>query len=511
MGLIMRHDVLKVLFARALKQSGFDVKLEQDGGLLDRRRPADVHVKEWLVVSNWKENTSLSIDVAIIDPTGGSHSHILKLDGVGAAATKYEDRKRNIYRDIKGSFSPFVLEAQGGFGAEAQRLVRELERRRKERECLPNIRGANDFQRLGEINLVTAIGFELVRRNARMILDRAPENEPLIPAEQTKIRLEMERKKKRAKGSRKNPGDSRSDDGCEPTVERLSLEKKVPRKASEDLSIPETNETNPEDLHSDKAYRGSTEQQGHSITSQFIIGKEIVVKGEKSGGLLLLETNKTKKTKKITTGNCDGDLDVSKRNGGDEEQPGFRVRRERSSATWKKVENVKKSEGDATNIIKNISAPHMNEDQISAEWQNSIRTKLKTIKGIGVFANKEASKESGHFFNIKSEEMKQGDGNNISSTKNKMSSKEELETFSSEHAGPGLTTRLLPRQAAAYNCRKKNSGKIDQTGLGYTTRLLPRQASECTDLTDYDCSSNYSGFESKVQEEDKERVNSLPT
>ena len=52
---------------------------------------------------------SLSIDVAIIDPTGDSHSGILERDGVGAAATKYEDRKRRYYSDIKGMFSPFIL------------------------------------------------------------------------------------------------------------------------------------------------------------------------------------------------------------------------------------------------------------------------------------------------------------------------------------------------------------------------------------------------------------------
>ena len=55
---------------------------------------------------------------------------------------------------------------------------------------------------LGEINLVTAIGFELVRRNVRMIIDRSPEDEPLIPAERTRIRLEMSRNKRKA-GMRK--------------------------------------------------------------------------------------------------------------------------------------------------------------------------------------------------------------------------------------------------------------------------------------------------------------------
>ena len=140
MGTKMRHDALKVLVARAFKQAGFDVKMEQAGGLLDRRRPGDVEVKEWVVISNWRESTSLTIDVAIIDSTGDTHAAILRSHGVGAAATKYEDRKRAKYSDMKSMFSPFVIEANGGFGKEARKLVRELERRRKERECLPSMR-----------------------------------------------------------------------------------------------------------------------------------------------------------------------------------------------------------------------------------------------------------------------------------------------------------------------------------------------------------------------------------
>ena len=51
---------------------------------------------------------------------------------MGAAASKYENRKRQTYWDIKNHFSPFVLEASGGFGTEAKRLVRELGRAKKE-------------------------------------------------------------------------------------------------------------------------------------------------------------------------------------------------------------------------------------------------------------------------------------------------------------------------------------------------------------------------------------------
>ena len=207
MGLKMRHDAIKVVLARAFKQAGFQVKMEQDGWLKDRRRPGDVEVEAWLVVNNWTTNTSLSIDVAVIDSTGDSHAGELRKGGVGAAATKYQKRKTKTYSDIKGMFIPFIIEAQGGFGIEAKKLVRELERRRRERQCLPNTRGTDSFQPLGKIDLVTAIGFELVRRNARMIIDRSPEDEPLIPSERTKIRLEVMRKKREVEQYYKKPSD----------------------------------------------------------------------------------------------------------------------------------------------------------------------------------------------------------------------------------------------------------------------------------------------------------------
>ena len=145
MGLKMRHDALKVLLSRTLRQSGFEVRMEQNGGLLDKRRPADVEVKDWVVINNWNENTSLSIDIAIIDSTGDSHSAILRRDGVGAAATRYENRKRKKYRDVKGVFSPFIIEFHGGFGKEAKKIVRELERRRKDRQCIPNVSHPESF------------------------------------------------------------------------------------------------------------------------------------------------------------------------------------------------------------------------------------------------------------------------------------------------------------------------------------------------------------------------------
>ena len=120
MGLKMRHDAIKVLLARAFKQAGFTVRIEQNGGLNDRHRPAVVEVEEWLAVEKWRDNKSLCIDVAVIDPTGSSHSEKLRGGRVGAAASEYQKRKRKTYADIKSAFSPFVNEAQGVFGVEAK-------------------------------------------------------------------------------------------------------------------------------------------------------------------------------------------------------------------------------------------------------------------------------------------------------------------------------------------------------------------------------------------------------
>ena len=88
MGSKLRHDALKLLLARAFRQAGFGGKTEQNGGLLDKRRPGDVEVEDWVLINNWRENRSLSIDVAIIDPTGETHLAILRRDGVGAVASK---------------------------------------------------------------------------------------------------------------------------------------------------------------------------------------------------------------------------------------------------------------------------------------------------------------------------------------------------------------------------------------------------------------------------------------
>ena len=103
--------------------------MEQGAANHDQKRQAD------LLVQDWKPGVELYIDVAVIDPTGESHAEELAKHGVGAAATVYQKRKWKTYEDIQGIFSPIIIEAQGGFGIEAKKIVRELEKRMKEREC----------------------------------------------------------------------------------------------------------------------------------------------------------------------------------------------------------------------------------------------------------------------------------------------------------------------------------------------------------------------------------------
>ena len=56
-----------------------------------------------------REETTLSVDVAIIDSTGDCHLGVLRLDGVGAAASAYNARKWKKYSDFKGLFSLLFL------------------------------------------------------------------------------------------------------------------------------------------------------------------------------------------------------------------------------------------------------------------------------------------------------------------------------------------------------------------------------------------------------------------
>ena len=120
----MRHNTVRDLIAKAVRDLGYRTDIEHGGGLGDQRRPGDV------IVYNWREGKHLLIDVAVINPLGVSHADDLVKDGVGGAAAAYETFKKNTYPDIDFSvydFLPFIVESCGGIGEAALGLCKEEE------------------------------------------------------------------------------------------------------------------------------------------------------------------------------------------------------------------------------------------------------------------------------------------------------------------------------------------------------------------------------------------------
>ena len=105
------HYALKFLLAMVFKQTGFKIKMDQDRLLLGKRCPGDVEVINRVSTINWREETTLSVDVAIIDPTADCHSGVLRQVDVEAAAYTYQVRKRTKYGYFNGRLSPLDLKA----------------------------------------------------------------------------------------------------------------------------------------------------------------------------------------------------------------------------------------------------------------------------------------------------------------------------------------------------------------------------------------------------------------
>ena len=119
----MRHNTVRDLIAKAVRDVGYRTDKEHGGGLGDHRRPGDV------IVYNWRGGKHLLIDVAVINPLCASHASNLIEKGVGGAATAYESTKINTYPDIDFSiydFVPFIIESCGGVGQAALNFCKEL-------------------------------------------------------------------------------------------------------------------------------------------------------------------------------------------------------------------------------------------------------------------------------------------------------------------------------------------------------------------------------------------------
>ena len=135
---ILRHNSIRDLVAETAREAGFRVQLEHGGGLGDGRRPGDI------AIFNFEKGKTLLIDVAVISPTSEGHIHALLKGGAGAAATAYEEKKRQKYADLEESrydFSPFIIEVTGGFGDAAKALCSKLVDKRNDKLCSKTRRG----------------------------------------------------------------------------------------------------------------------------------------------------------------------------------------------------------------------------------------------------------------------------------------------------------------------------------------------------------------------------------
>ena len=191
---ILRHNNVRNIIAKAVREIGLKTDIEHGGGLGDQRRPGDV------IVWNWCEGKHLLIDVAVINPLALSHSHLLVRDGVGGPATAYENVKRQLYSDLDASqyeFVPFVLETCGGVGEAARSFCRELRKRRAEK-IYGNITGEEEVYKYGD-QLLTAVNVEVQRSNSQMILERKPVPEDLIESAFVKCDKAVTKRKSKAK------------------------------------------------------------------------------------------------------------------------------------------------------------------------------------------------------------------------------------------------------------------------------------------------------------------------
>ena len=137
------------------------------------------------MVRNWKPGIDLYIDVSVIDPTGQNWRSNLVAGGVGEAASIKESQKREYYAnhfnllDKRNEFSPFILEAQGGVGETALRVITEMLKKKKER----SIRSTTLHVKQNEVTrgeVLKKIVFECQRQMARTLIDKTSREEHVL-------------------------------------------------------------------------------------------------------------------------------------------------------------------------------------------------------------------------------------------------------------------------------------------------------------------------------------------
>ena len=189
---VLRHNTIRNILAKAVRDVGFRTDIEHGGGLGDQRRPGDI------IVYNWRDGRHLLIDVAVINPMCSSNMDSLISEGVGGAAEAYGIKKERTYHDLdftKYDFLPFIMETTGGLSTAAYGFCKEI----KKLHDLSSYHNMVDTPYNYEINpLLSAINVELQRANSRMILERIPVLGSLIYSAMVKCEIAVSKKKEDA-------------------------------------------------------------------------------------------------------------------------------------------------------------------------------------------------------------------------------------------------------------------------------------------------------------------------
>ena len=222
---IWRHNTIRDILAVEVRNAGYEVTIEQNGGSGLDDKPGDIRIHRW------SGDKDLLIDTAVINPRGSNHRRFLAGGGVGAAATAYEDTKIQRYAKLidyeKYDFLPFILEVQGGIGDRATAFIQELIKRKRQR--LANLsRGLYNAKNVGFANLdiIAALSIEVQRANAENILQRLPRDNTLKVSEIRRCKLSAIEVREEARRRIEERKKNNLKDHWSPTVDKKDLEER---------------------------------------------------------------------------------------------------------------------------------------------------------------------------------------------------------------------------------------------------------------------------------------------
>ncbi len=159
-GRIYRHDLLRNWIAKELSAACCDFIVEKKHLLDDKKRPADIFIK------NWSGGENVAADIGITSVVRSSilaKSHKERL----AAATQFAAKKSSFYLsdcNEKGfSFIPLVIETTGGWAKESRAFLNILAERLAAKRKVPLEKA--------KCSLFRSLSSILQKGNARSILN----------------------------------------------------------------------------------------------------------------------------------------------------------------------------------------------------------------------------------------------------------------------------------------------------------------------------------------------------